>query len=260
MNEEEKKESGENQAPENEGEVNEKVDEVASTDEEETKPEVKKQTRDENSAYAKMRRKMEEYEKQNTQLQEQLKKQEEEFKRRESESWNDAKRRISDDDLVALRLDRDNLDSESMEIVRLYQQAKVDGDEDPVGYAYAKHYQNASKAKKEEKAYYDMCEADIKRAEINYGKDVVKEAMKQDSDFRKTYGSLINGHLNDLLGPYLRLTTKKTNEDTNEAKKMSVPPTANSGIQKGIDIDKPFEEMTAEEKHRRWVQMGYYTK
>lgn len=220
--------------------VNEKVDEVS-----------KPQSREENSAFAKMRKQLESLTKENERL-----------KQNQVEVKNRAFDKISDDELSSYGLNRDDLNAiEDEKLIKNIMSAVELQKEKPLTYALStsmtddlltKKEKQAEETKLQEQAKrdYELRIEDIKRAQAKYGTDVVNEYGKADSEFMRKYGNDIPiGAFTTMLGMYLDLT-KQTEE---KAKDLGTIPTANVGVatDTAVDIDNMTKEQFEEYMRKR---------
>ena len=153
----------------------------------------KKQSRAENSYYAKLRRAKEELEAENGRL------------KAENEGYRANERKsITDEALANLGLDREDLnDPKNMRLAKLYAEASAKGEENPTAYAYRRFRTEEREAREkdeaEAKAKADS-EAEAKRKTDEafksftdkYGKDAFNsDLVSKDSLFMKKYGDVV---------------------------------------------------------------------
>lgn len=221
---------------------NEDESEVSSNTEQSTEQVSKKQTRDENSAWAKMRRENEELSKQVKELQSQV-----------STIKERANSQISDETLEALKLTREDLDDPvNLKLVSKYLKAVQSKDENPIAYAYQEtiNERNEEDRKKREavqfqeeqkKKILEIQQDEITQASKKFGKKEVEECLSPDSDFSKTFGAIPVGGLVAVLDGYFKM--KKPIED--KAKDLGTIPTSNVG--KSKDTTSDISKMSKEE-------------
>lgn len=212
----------EEKKPETEEQKTEETEKETEATEEEGK---KKQSRDENSYYAKKRREREALEAENARL------------KGENEKLRESKRNaVSDEALSDLGMSKEDLkDDENLRLAELYAQGAMKGEENPASYAYKALREEArnAKAKAEEEARkkteaeeagkkaVDDAFADFTKT---YGKEAFGDLTNQESLFMRKYGKVVTaGNLVELYGIF----KKDVEERTEKAKDNGVLPNPN---------------------------------
>lgn len=223
-------------------------EEVIETDQvEETETETKKpQTKEENSYYAKLRRKNKELEEQNKKL----------IKEKGEADFQARKKTISADTLADLGLDSIE-DENDLLLCEEYDKAVKRGSENPILEAtkvYRSKVKNEQKqlaqAEQDKKNQEELVKKDMAEFKKKFGIST-KEAL-EDERFVKAFGEKIEyGNMTELYGIYKSLVQVEEEKNIQESKKMGkVPSSSNSHSSKtnindldGEDFLKAFNEL-----------------
>ena len=154
--------------------------------------EKKKQTRSQDSYYAKLRRRKEELEAENGRL------------KAENEGYrSDERKSVTDEALSDLGLSREDLeDPRCMHLAKLYAKASAEGEQNPAAYAYRRQREEdreaQARAEAETKAKADAETAMKERTDAafrdftgKYGKDAFRDLTDGNSLFMRKYGNIV---------------------------------------------------------------------
>lgn len=247
-NDEEKKLAGDSANETNGSEKTAAEGSVQNQGEETAAPEVKrKQSREDDSRFAELRR-------ENERLKKEL-----------AKSQQKAQNGITDNALADLGFSRDDLrDEDNMSIAELYMKAKADGEANPIGYAYQQHYKaqreakinaeaEARKKNDEENEISRLIEKDKSDFLAKYSREELAEAMDENSEFRQLFGDQVHvGNVEKMYSIYRKMVK---GEDT-KAKSKGILPNA-SGNSVAKPEDKPVDQMTNDE-YREWCRAHGY--